>query len=425
MLSDSTKKPKVSIVIPVYNTASWLEECLNSVINQTMSDLEIVCVDDASTDTSPEILDDYSHRDARIRVITLEQNEGLSHARNVGMDTAGGEYIYFLDSDDFITSDAIDRLYAICKLNHLDIAYFDANFFSPDTATGKKIVVPAIRKRKEYDKVQPGSALCESFIKNDEWHPFVQIQFYSSDFLRNNRLLFFEGIIHEDELFSIICALTAKRVLHIPELLYNKRSREDSIIHSKKNAKNFVGLFCSAYYANRYLHERQLHCPYIKSQISKLYCRAIALFNNFREDIPTELEKLQDKEIMAAYSQFETLQDAYYAYAEMSNALIHRVQNFEHIFIYGAGAVAQSVYAYLIPKGIRPKGFIVTDGKDNPKMIHECVVQDFDCFVRSDRRKDSIVIIAMKHGKEEVKKMLDQLAIQNVFYNDDFEYCKE
>ena len=91
------KNPKVSVIIPVYNTEKYLEECLNSVENQTLEDIEIICVNDGSTDKSLEILNNHANKDSRIKVISQE-NGGLSHARNTGMKIAKGEYITFLDS---------------------------------------------------------------------------------------------------------------------------------------------------------------------------------------------------------------------------------------------------------------------------------------------------------------------------------------
>lgn len=103
--------PKVSVIIPVYNTEKYLPKCLDSVCNQTLKDIEIICVNDCSTDNSPEILQEYAKKDNRIKIVNRERNGGISAARNLGLDAATGEYIYFIDSDDWIDLDYIEKMF--------------------------------------------------------------------------------------------------------------------------------------------------------------------------------------------------------------------------------------------------------------------------------------------------------------------------
>jgi len=113
---------KISVIIPVYNVAPYLRECLDSVLAQTFTDWEAVCVDDGSTDGSGDILDEYAKRDARVHVIH-QANGGLSAARNAGMDAAAGEWLFFLDSDDVIVRDAFERLSAIVAEGRYDAVF--------------------------------------------------------------------------------------------------------------------------------------------------------------------------------------------------------------------------------------------------------------------------------------------------------------
>lgn len=101
---------KVTIIIPVYNVEKYLEKCLNSVICQTLKDIEIICVNDGSTDNSQQILKEYAQKDERIKIVD-KKNGGLSSARNAGLDAATGEYCYFLDSDDWIELNTLEKLY--------------------------------------------------------------------------------------------------------------------------------------------------------------------------------------------------------------------------------------------------------------------------------------------------------------------------
>ena len=117
-----TNKPKVSVIIPVYNVEKYLADCLDSVVNQTLEDVEIICVNDGSTDSSANILERYSCEYNNITVIKQE-NQGLSCARNAGVLHARGEYIYFLDSDDRITANAMEEMYNLAHKDELDVLY--------------------------------------------------------------------------------------------------------------------------------------------------------------------------------------------------------------------------------------------------------------------------------------------------------------
>ena len=111
---------KISIIIPVYNVEKYLHECLDSIINQTFKDLEIICVDDGSTDKSSEILEEYEQKDKRFTVIS-QPNKGVSAARNRGMQQAKGKYIMFVDSDDYIASNACELIYNSAEEKRCDI----------------------------------------------------------------------------------------------------------------------------------------------------------------------------------------------------------------------------------------------------------------------------------------------------------------
>lgn len=122
--NDISFLPKVSVIVPVYNVEKYLSECLESLINQTLSDIEIICVNDGSTDDSRNVLERYAASDKRIAVVN-QTNKGLSAARNSGVKTARGRYLYFLDSDDFIDRNALEYLYQEAEKYRLDILYFD------------------------------------------------------------------------------------------------------------------------------------------------------------------------------------------------------------------------------------------------------------------------------------------------------------
>ena len=125
--------PKISVLVAVYNTAAYLPQCLDSLLSQTLEDIEVICVDDASTDNSLEVLRQYAERDERIKVFTLKENRGQAHARNVGLSHATGDYIGFVDSDDWLSRDALEKVCnsfredVDCVLFRLLYAYVDGS----------------------------------------------------------------------------------------------------------------------------------------------------------------------------------------------------------------------------------------------------------------------------------------------------------
>ncbi|MDX9781581.1 MAG: glycosyltransferase family 2 protein, partial [Bacteroidales bacterium] len=120
--------PKVSVIIPVYNTVNYLESSVSSIQEQTLRDIEILIIDDGSTDNSPAILKKLSESDARIRLFT-QSNQGQSAARNLGLDNAQGDYVYFMDSDDILELNTLSSCYEKCDSQNLDIVIFDADVF--------------------------------------------------------------------------------------------------------------------------------------------------------------------------------------------------------------------------------------------------------------------------------------------------------
>mgnify|MGYP004514129171 CR=1 FL=1 len=235
--------PKVSVIVPIYNVEKYLEQCVDSILEQTLQDIEIILVDDGSPDNCGYVCDCYGERDNRITVIHKE-NGGLSDARNAGLRVARGEYVLFVDSDDYLCKEAIEILYYYSKYNDLDILNFDAISFYDD-----ENVVPNINKVNEhnrlnvYDGIFCGASYLTSVLCNKDYRPPVQYYLYRKTFLEARCLEFHKGIVHEDEEFSIIALLYAEKVMHIPCVLYYHRLRDNSIMGVKLTYKNLSCFF--------------------------------------------------------------------------------------------------------------------------------------------------------------------------------------
>jgi len=237
-------KPLVSVIVPVYNVEKYLKECLNSLTNQTLKQIEIVCVNDGSPDNSLGIIEDYAQKDNRITVVS-RKNGGLSAARNSGIENAKGKYIYFLDSDDFITENALEKLYTLSEKENLDILYFGVeNYFENEELKKHDIKEDTYYVRKQYfDIAVSGDVLFERFLAEDMFICCVPFQFIRKDFLVESGITFKEGMLHEDELFSPQLILEAERTMVIEDKLYMRRIREDSIMTTAPTHRNFIGYF--------------------------------------------------------------------------------------------------------------------------------------------------------------------------------------
>ena len=231
--------PKVSIVIPVYNVESYLGECLASVLRQTLRDIEIICVNDGSTDGSAKIIAEYAARDSRIRVIT-QANGGLSAARNAGLNAATGKYIYFLDSDDWITNDAMEKCFTICDRNDLDQLVFGCEtYVSADACC--KIDMDMVGLKEAYYRIDEtlcgmvlsGSELLSGLLSKRRYFASVPLRFMRRDSILSASLRFPEGLLHEDEYFTPLSLLTANRAEVICDKFYRRRLRMDSIETSR------------------------------------------------------------------------------------------------------------------------------------------------------------------------------------------------
>lgn len=213
----------VSIIIPIYKVEEFLEECVNSVLNQTYTNLEIILVDDGSPDSCPSICDNFEKKENRIKVIH-KQNGGLSSARNVGIDLATGQWIMFFDSDDVLHPSTIERLLngvktnqnckvAACTYQKFDKNYLFENYSNPSYQ---------IMTYDEYVHVPLNIIACAKLYKTEL---FKTIRFPL-------------GKLHEDEFTTWKVLVQSEKILYLPEPLYFYRQRVGSIM-AKKTQKNF------------------------------------------------------------------------------------------------------------------------------------------------------------------------------------------
>lgn len=283
----------ISVIIPVYNVEKYLRECIESVLKQTYRNLEIILVDDGSTDSSGVICDEYEKKDNRIRVIH-QKNQGLSGARNTGFENAHGVYVHFLDSDDWILPETYQMLMERVKKEKTDFVYFEAVSFL-DEEPEKEIEQRYLRE-KEY-VTDEGKHVLALHQKNKEYHSAVQLLFIQKQFLAESKIMFEPDIIYEDMLFTYELFCVANRVTHFKESFYQRRYRRNSIMTSKKTKKNFV----SAYTVYDKVRDVSVKLGIADEEFAKQYIIRCA-FNTF--NYYKTLGKQEKKECLDNYQKF-------------------------------------------------------------------------------------------------------------------------
>ena len=226
--------PKVSVIIPVYNVEDYLPQCLDSVINQTLKDIEIICVDDGSTDSSYEILKDYTQKDNRIKLIK-QKNKHAGVARNRGLKIAKGEYIHFLDADDWLELNAYEILYGLISETCADLVKFRA--YSYDNKTSELVEREYLNIAWIDQKYINNTISIDIDLKNTLLLPDSPWSgFYKRDFLIKNKIYFDNFLCVNDVGFFYRCVVAAKKIYVSSEkLLYYRENNEKSLIGIRVN----------------------------------------------------------------------------------------------------------------------------------------------------------------------------------------------
>lgn len=228
---------KISVIIPVYNVSLFLRECLDSIVNQTLKEFEVICINDGSTDNSLEILNEYASKDNRFIIISQE-NQGQGIARNKGINLASGEYIVFVDPDDFIETNALEIIYDKFKQTNVDVIQFDYETCKENGRFNKQEIFNKQVKRCFNYSIKDNEIYNWRKIpkKNlqDMWMA-IWNKAYKTDFIKNNNIKLAPNKHGEDHIFSISANLLANKILYLNKSLYHYRNRLGSAVNKTSN----------------------------------------------------------------------------------------------------------------------------------------------------------------------------------------------
>lgn len=403
---------KVSIVIPVYQSEKYLKACLESVLIQSLKDIELICIDDASTDESGRILDQYAVRDARIRVIHLEENRQQGYGRNLGIQMSQGEYIYMLDSDDMIREDALKQLYDTAVRNCLDGILFEMDEIYEDDSLRKSFFTS--RSSYSYEEnVCTGAALFELLYANQDWTVYVQRQFWKREYLIKNALRFPEGMIHEDEVFSMEAIMLADRVSYCQIPFFIRRYRMGSVMTSQKSARNFFGYFRAFRELRLFRDNYHIRSEAFDRYLTHLYDLMVLYFPLFQEERDPE-KWFPERQMYEEYLLFEGYQDAHNRAVGQFLDSFQPLFQYHSIYLFGAGIIAKRVMKMIRETSHTVEGFLVTDPKKNPSVLFGKPVYAAGEW-KAGESTAVVVSVARRHHAE-IEKLLQKKECPIFYY---------
>ncbi|MEI0796753.1 glycosyltransferase family 2 protein [Brachyspira intermedia] len=313
---------KVSVVLPIYNVEKYLPKCLESVINQTLKDIEIICVNDCSPDNSENIIKEYAKKDNRIKLINNEKNIGVGLSRNIGVDSSNGEYISFIDSDDFIESNYLESLYSTAKKYDADIV-FTNNMYTVNESKG--YIKPYYHNRLEKwkkdfkDKCFEGISnfnVSTNEKENTPEYPLVSSvnKIFKKDFIINNNLKFQNYIVAEDSEFFY------KYLVYNPKMYYNNNAkyyyvqRKSSAVHSIEKDEITVSDALSVF-SNIFNFYKEKKVNLLKESNFYNFNSFLFVFNNYKADNKNEFYKKCHELMKKLDVEIDRDKHAFYAYS--------------------------------------------------------------------------------------------------------------
>lgn len=375
-IRNTCAKYKFSVIIPVYNVEKYLCRCLDSVFQQTFLDYEVICIGDVSTDHSLEILESYA-LDHPMKILVNDKIGGLSYARNRGLDAAGGEYVLFLDSDDYISENLLERLNEELQKENYDFLTFSSKMFYDSDVKYTLIYEPT--RKNQYPEVYGGKELYLLQSRQGDYKPTVWQYCYNKQFLEENDLRFVVGRNSEDEMFTFHVFMKARRIKVLPDILHYYRVRNGALTGPEKiierlldSIDNYIEYIC--FYIQSHGTDMDLEeCARLQVERG-----AAGILDNYRK-IPYEkyirfdqfmrndLQRLFMREILSRQKRKIFCKEA------EEQLGVHK-----KIYVYGAGKYAERVIRVLKNENIRLEGILVSNAKDNPEEYCDYKVYEYD-----------------------------------------------
>lgn len=262
------KFPKISIIMPVYNAENTIEKCIESILNQSLIDFELIIVNDGSTDCTEEICKRLEHFDKRIILIN-KKNSGVGSSRSLALTKVTGEYTIHLDSDDWIEPNMFEEMYSAAINNNADIVYCD---YTTHSSKGEALYV-------NHSHIKDKNDFIVKLLNHEVWGTLWN-KLIKTDLFKNNNINFYENInMWEDLLFTVKCIYFSEKIHYINKSFYNYRLNESGLVFSSKNLKRIEDqIFVTKDLENFFLNKKYFHKAIIDA---KLHAKFSLLLKKF------------------------------------------------------------------------------------------------------------------------------------------------
>lgn len=401
---------KVSVIIPCYNVEPYISDCLKSVCAQTLQEIEVICIDDGSTDGTLNILEEYRSQNNNLYIIS-QKNQGSGIARNHGIDVATGEYLAFMDADDFYPAqDTLEKMYCTAKREKAEICGGSGCTFRNGIYT--------------YSGLRKGFTFSEDGWIDKRDYPVILGYWrfiYKREFVKQNNIYFPDYLRCQDPPFFLNAVVDAGRLYCMKELTYVYRKEHKQVLFTLRKAIDYAkgmrdslaiakagGLLAIQQLILNELHGELSALMYLYAEKDDEMKRIICQFNEMIPDNDTangEDWRLKEGKEIAPY--IRNVQK------EMSSLLEH-LKTEEKVLIYGAGTVGKRVKAFLEENGVSPEAFVVSDTRQNADSLDGLQIRGIDDYV--DRKDDCMVVIAtFPYLHEQIEYTLREKKFKKVY----------
>lgn len=397
----------MSVIVTVFNIEKYIGACIESVLEEKTLNIEMILVDDSSTDRSLQICREYADRDCRVRIIHNESNLGITSSRNAGLKTARGEFLYIMDGDDLLKKGALQRMYQLCKSYDLDMLEFSADVFYESEDIRQYAKSDEYVRKTLLNVVADGPTLFADLQYQGEsrWGS-AYLHCYKGELMRKHKLWYVDGLRYADgSVFHLY--LEARRVMCVKDVLYSRRVRRDSQITSSPKfyyLESLIILFIEE--LKRW--DRCEFSEYINRGI-EIYFRKtnrqiMDLYQQFKKE-RSHTYMLFDQHVSARYYFEHVVKRVPLCIDVFTEDHLAVIEKADRVFIYGAGFYGKQAAAVLDYRFVCYQ-FIVTDTKDNPKEINGkqvCGISDMHFS-----KQDIVIIAAAEKYQTEIAGLIEQ-----------------
>lgn len=394
---------KISVIVPIYNVEKYIEKCLTSIIKQDIKEIEIICIEDCSTDNSYEIAQNISKEHENIKLYKNDKNRGLSYCRNKGIELANGEYILFVDSDDTIQENVLAQVYGVAKCNELDMLGFKYREIKDD-----KVLSDEYSNSLANIKMN-GLDYFKKQAENKSFYVMTWGYLYKSSFLDSNKLCFEEGLLHEDDEFFLKCMLCSPTIMMIEEYVYNYYRRDNTITTSRENAKLLERIDSICFIINSIQEVSASVEDYSIKKSLQIYqmwhLDSILLIYKKISTIPIKYEYKSFITPMILGICSKWLYDGYYPFKFSKEEL--DIFEGKKILIYGAGRVGKNAKQLLDDLGYN--NYIVQSKKTSDNVENNALIENW-----VGEKETAVVLIASSKFKKELLNNAQKLGFKNI-----------